>query len=274
MKKKAMKTGVRVLIYALTLAALCPLPVYGTPDLSEYTKPSELVQSDDAIGKAWAEYIVETAGAETETEKIRAIYAWYTRNMEYDHDIVLRVRDLPAAEQMRRVPRYDYLSVLAAVADYAAGLREDKPKNLCGGYAYGVAGSLRALGIPVKIEMGRVSRTVKKGETYFDENGKQRVSKGKGETPYRYYNGRWIKLADAHARLSIWDETKGRWISADPAFDSVSGDDSYFDMSAAKYANRWTFLYVSSERMPLLWKENPLPDAEIAPPPALPAETR
>lgn len=260
-------------IAALAVSCVLAWPVcaFGATD---YTAASEMVQSDDAIGRAWAEYIVEAAGADTDTEKIRAIYAWYTRNMEYDKDVLARVRDLPAAEQMRAVPRYDYLSVLSALADYAAGLRESKPKNLCGGYAYGIAGSLRALGIPVKIEMGRIARTAKKGEIYFDEDGNKRVSKGKGETPHRYYNGRWIKTEDAHTRLSIFDGTRGRWISADPTFDSISGGDAYFDMSAAKYAERWTFLYVSFERTPRLWKEHSVPEVKIAPPPALPDRDR
>jgi hypothetical protein len=261
-KSSKMKT---LLVLALVSALLWPVCALGATD---YTAASETVQSDDAIGRAWAQYIVEAAGAKTQTEKIRAICAWYADNMEYDKEFVLRVRDLSAVEQARRMPRYDYLSTLAAAADYAAGRSKTKPKVLCGNYAHGAAGSLRALGIPVKIEKGKVSRTVRKGEAYLDANGDRRVSRGGGETPYRYFAGRWIKITDMHVRLSVWDETAGRWISADPAFISISGDEASFDMSAEKYAERWTFLYISSERAPRVWGESPAPKWEIAPPPA------
>jgi hypothetical protein len=245
---------------------LCPLTVLSA---SDFTAASEMVQSDDATGKAWAEYMVMSAGAKTDAEMIRAVYGVYTNNMEYDRDALVAVRDLPAGERATRIQRYDYLSVLTLVAEYLTGKSTSKPKSLCGGYTYGIAGSLRALGIPVKIEIGKIDRAARKGEIYFDANGKKRVSSGKGETPHRYLNGRWVKISDLHARLSIWVESLGRWMSADPTFDSISDGDSYFDMDAAKYAERWTMLYISKERTPRAWKENSeLPT--VPPPPREP----
>jgi transglutaminase-like putative cysteine protease len=257
------KRTTRALALAALLAALCPLFAFGA---SDFTAASEMVQSEDERGKAWAEYIAKSAGATTDTEKIRAIYAWYTNGMDYDKGAVAAVRDLPASEHALHIPRHDYLSVLASAAAYARGESKSKPQSLCGGYAHGIAGSLRALGIPVKIEIGKLTRMTKKGEAYFDENGVRRVSAGKGETPHRYYDGRWVKITDAHARLSIWAESYGRWISADPTFDSIAGGEAYFDMSAAKYGERWSFLYISSEKTPRAWKENPLP-APVIPAP-------
>jgi hypothetical protein len=226
-----------------------------------------MVQSDDAACVAWAEYIVERAGAKTDAEKIRAVCLWYARNIEYDGALFAGARDLPANEYAADIPRHDHLSVLASVASYAAGCSKTKPAGLCGSYVYGAAGSLRALGIPVKIEIGAFDRTASKGERYYDARGTRRVSKGKGETPHRYFNGKWVKISDLHARLSIWVESEGRRLSADPTFDSVTGGDDYFDMSEAKYAERWTFLYVSSERTPKAWRDNPSPTPFVPAPP-------
>ncbi|MDR1245491.1 MAG: transglutaminase-like domain-containing protein [Clostridiales Family XIII bacterium] len=226
---------------------LFPVQAFGA---SNFTAPSETVQSDNTVGKAWAEYIVRNAGAVTETEKIRAVYDWYTDNLEYDYDLATYARSLPDNERASNMPKQDYLTVLFSVTDYVTGKSETKPKSLCNGYVHGVAGSLRALGIPVMIEVGKVSRTVVKGTVYFDSNGRRRISKGMGETPYRYYNERWVKIYDLHARLLIWDGSKGRWISADPTFDSIEGGRAYFDMSAGKRAEHWTSLYISSERAP------------------------
>jgi hypothetical protein len=253
-----------ILVCALVCAMLWPLAVLGA---SDFTTASEMVQSDDETGKAWAEYIVRNAGAKTDEEKIRAVYDMYTNNMEYDRDALVAVRDLPASEHALRIPRYDYLSVLTSVAEYTTGKSKSKPKSLCGGYTYGIAGSLRALGIPVKIEIGKLDRAARKGESYFDADGKKRISAGKGEAFHRYLNGRWVRISDIHARLSIWVESLGRWLSADPTFDSVAGGGSYFDMDAAKYAERWILLYVSQERMPRAWANDFTPRPVLPPPP-------
>jgi transglutaminase-like putative cysteine protease len=267
MKRERKKT--RVPVRALILAVLCPLLAFGASDLSAYTKPSELVQSDDAASRAWAAYIIESAGAKTETEKIRAICAWYAENMTYDRESFLRVRELPAGERVSALPRYDHLSVLTAVSEYATGERKDKPASLCGGFVYGAAGSLRALGIPVRVEIGKIARTVGKGESYYDASGVRRFSANGGETPHTRLNGRWVKIADLHARLRVWDAARGLWIHADPAFAAASNDPAlYLDMSEETHAERWTFIYTASERTPPAWKENPSPKATPAPPPA------
>jgi transglutaminase-like putative cysteine protease len=275
----------RVLTLILTLA-LAPLslcsagadpadrPVraslYGCPTpATEFTAPSELIQSDNETAVLWAAHITESAGAETETEKIRAICAWYAKHLSYDSEAFLRARELPAGDRAANIPRHDHLSVLAAAAEHAAGLTEDKPASLCGGYVYGAAGSLRALGIPVRIEIGKVERVVQKGERYCDATGALRRSDKGGETSYtRLADGRFVPIADLHARLRVWDEARGLWMHADPAFASASGDtEKYLDMSETDYAERWTFLYTASERAPLAWKENPLPEAKPVPPP-------
>jgi transglutaminase-like putative cysteine protease len=238
----------KIFVVIIVFMLLFPAQTFGD---SNFTAPSETVQSDDTVGKAWAEYIVQNAGAVTETEKIRAVYDWYTDNLEYDYDLAAYARSLPDNERASHMPKQDYLTVLFSVTDYVTGKSETKPKSLCNGYVHGVAGSLRALGIPVMIEVGKVSRTVTKGSEYFDSNGNSRISKGVGETPYRYFNGGWVKIYDLHARLLIWDESKGRWISADPTFDSIEGGRAYFDMSVGKLAEHWTSLYISSERAPV-----------------------
>lgn len=238
----------KVLIVGIVFVWLFPAHAFG---VSAFTSASGTVQSDDAFGRAWAEYIVRNAGAVTETEKIKAVYDWYTRNMEYDYDLAAYLRSLPAGERASKMPGQDYLSVPVSVTDYVVGKSETKPRRLCGGYVHGVAGSLRALGIPVMIEIGKIPQTARKGAAYFDANGRERISAGRGETPHRYYNGRWIKISDLHARLLILNESEGRWISADPTFDSIDGGCAYFDMSAEKSAEHdWTSLYISSERAP------------------------
>jgi hypothetical protein len=253
---------------------LCPVRAL---DASDFTAPSEMVQSDNARGKEWAEYIVQEAGAKTDMQKIRAVYAWYVENLEYYRDVLsekvydedaqsfVSIRDLPRTEHALYIPRYDYLTVLASVAEYAMGRSKIKPKNLCGGFAFGIAGSLRALGIPVQIQIGHVERAARKGEVYFDADGARKVSAGNGETPYRYWNGKWIKIKDLHARLAIRAESSGRWIYADPTFDSIDAGTSYFDMSEEDRAKRWTLLYLSSERTPRAWEDKPTP--ALLPPP-------
>jgi hypothetical protein len=253
---------------ALAFAALWPVCVRGVSDFAEFAAPSEMIQSDDAAGRLWAEHIVREAGAKTEYEKIRAICAWYAENIEYDRDSFLRVRDLPAETRASALARYDYLSVLASVADYATAKSEEKPRYLCGGYAYGAAGSLRALGIPVRVEIGKMERTTQKGEIHRDAAGAQRRSAKGGDTPYRYFAGRWVKVTDPHVRLLIWDASGERWLRADPTFDSIDKKKSYFDMNETLYNERWKTLYVSAERMPAEWKKHPLPAARPAPPPA------
>lgn len=235
----------KTLVAIVAFMLLFPANAFGA---SSFTAASETVQSDNAVGKAWAEYVVRNAGAVTETEKIRAVYDWYTANLEYDYELAAYARSLPDNERSAHIPKQDYLSILFSVTDYVTGKTDTKPKSLCEGYVHGVAGSLRALDIPVMIEVGKVSRTVKKGTVYLDANGRKRISKGLGETPYRYYNGRWVKIYDLHARLLIWDGSKGRWISADPTFDSIEGGHAYFDMSDGKRAEHWTAIYISSER--------------------------
>jgi hypothetical protein len=253
---------------ALALAALWPLCVRSASDFAEFTAPSEMIQSDDAVGKLWAEYIVQSAAAKTEYEKIRAICAWYAENIEYDRGFFLRVRDLPAKEHASAIARYDYLSVLASVADYVTAESKEKPKHLCGGYTYGAAGSLRALGIPVRIEIGEMDRITQKGELYRDAAGVQRRSAKGGDTPYRYFSGRWVKMTDLHTRLRIWDASGNRWIHADPTLDAIDKKKSHFDMDEALYNERWTMRYIGTERMPSEWKKHPLPQARPAPPPA------
>jgi transglutaminase-like putative cysteine protease len=248
-KKGAAGLGEKVLAIVACML-LFPICAFGLADLTAFTAASETVQSDNAVGKAWAEYIVRSAGAVTETEKIRAVYDWYVNNMEYDYDLAAYLSGLPAGERNAHMPKQDYLSVRASVADYVMGKSEAKPKSLCGGYVHGVAGGLRALGIPVMIEIGKVSQTAQRGAIYFDAYGRKRVSEGRGETPHRYYNGKWIAIYELHARLLIRDGSKGRWIAADPTFDSIEGRRAYFDMSAEKYAKQWTLLYISSERAP------------------------
>jgi hypothetical protein len=71
-----------------------------------------------------------------------------------------------------------------------------------------------------------------------------------------------------HARLAIRAESAGRWIYADPTFDSIDGGASYFDMSEEDYAARWTLLYISSERTPRAWEDKPAPT--LPPPPQRP----
>jgi hypothetical protein len=246
MKKRTL-AAIAAVVAVVAVVPFFPARAFAARD---FTAASETVQSDDEAGKAWAEHIAQSAGAVTETEKIRAVYDWYTGNMEYDHDLADRLRRLPADERASHMPGQDYLSVLASVTDYVTGKSKAKPKSLCGGYVHGVAGSLRSLGIPVKIEIGRIPRTAKKGETYFDASGRKRTSQGKGETLHQYYNGRWVEIRDLHARLSIRDGARERWISADPTFDSIEGGHAYFDMSAERAAKRWTPLYTSSERAP------------------------
>jgi hypothetical protein len=254
-----------VFVIVLVFATFCPARAAGTMD---FAAASEMIQSDDAAGRAWAAYIARAVGAETDAEKIRAVCAWYAENMAYDYETVARMRRLPQNEHALYVPRYDYLSVLASVAAYVAGESDKKPKSLCGGYTHGVAGSLRALGVPVQIRIGALERTVQKGERYFDGNGVKRVSAEGGETPYGEVNGRWAKLTDLHARIAAFATDEGRWILVDPTFLSLVGEEFYFDMNETDYNRWWKELYVSAERIPRAWKENPLPAQRIVSPPA------
>lgn len=126
----------------MAMAAPYPLPVGSIPpEMTQYLKPSEQVQSDDKEIRALAADLVK--GATTEYEAVTKILHWVVDHLHYQLD----------------------------PAGYDAITTKREAKGNCQNYTHLAAALLRAAGIPARMVRGR---TLEKPWEVDEDNGRRR----------------------------------------------------------------------------------------------------
>lgn len=194
---------------------------------SSWKNGSEMIESDDAQMKQWAEYWIKAAGAKTEDEKARALYDAVVKYMQYDTSAVekwvnyngqsVQVKNIPNADLGYFVTQKSALTCLKEISSYINN-GGSKPKGLCGDFARLYAGLLRSVGIPAYVEIG----VTVSGNTYIH-----------------------------HARTVLIEVSTMRAYTSDTCYGASSGNASkYYKMTSTTYKDNYTRTNIYAERTP------------------------